>query len=384
MARDMNSLGNPCRPWLAALCSASTLLAACAPHDGGTWDPRSAAAYLDQREQWWAGWPKAARDQGTFCISCHTALPYALARSALRSVLAEAGPSAAERQLLEDVRERVRRWSQMQPYYGGNMAAASRGTESVLNALILADADARAGRRSADSSAAFAAMWALQQTSGSDAGAWNWIGFDNEPWEAYDSDYYGATLAALAVGIAPEDYRSRPEIQDSLERLRQYLSRHYDAQTPLNRIALLMASARLPGLLDRAQRERLIDDIWVRQRADGGWSAATLVGDWKFEDGSALAARSDGYATGLVEITLTQVGVDRADARLARGLTWLAANQSRWNGHWSGYSLNRRHRSLLSKASWFMDDAATAYAVLALSGQAPGGVGAPGAQLTRN
>jgi squalene-hopene/tetraprenyl-beta-curcumene cyclase len=246
----------------------------------------------------------------------------------------------------------------------------------VLNALILANDDARERRHSAATQAAFDNMWALQQTAGADRGAWLWIRFDNEPWEAYDSVYYGATLAALAVGIVGGDYRAQPEIQDALARLRQYLNDRYEAQTPLNRIALLWASAQFPGLLDHERRQQIIDDIWKHQLPDGGWSAASLVGNWRFEDGSPLVVRSDGYATGLIIVSLQQSGLAR-DPRLIRGLAWLAANQSRWTGRWTGYSLNRRHRSLLHATSQFMDDAATAYAVLALTGDATGGVAAP-------
>ena len=32
------------------------------------WDPKAAAAYLDQRAEWWSTWPNAARDHGTFCV----------------------------------------------------------------------------------------------------------------------------------------------------------------------------------------------------------------------------------------------------------------------------------------------------------------------------
>ena len=71
----------------------TTLLATClfaiglygASNDEGAWNSKSAAAYLDQRLSWWTNWQTAARDHDTFCISCHTALPYALGRPALRS-----------------------------------------------------------------------------------------------------------------------------------------------------------------------------------------------------------------------------------------------------------------------------------------------------------
>src|SRR5215467_5750611 len=52
-----------------------------------SWDQRAAAAYLDQRQSWWMGWPRAARDHETFCVSCHTAVPYALSRPTLRKPL---------------------------------------------------------------------------------------------------------------------------------------------------------------------------------------------------------------------------------------------------------------------------------------------------------
>src|SRR5438270_13738432 len=53
---------------------------------------KAAAAYLDERLGWWMGWPAAARDHETFCVSCHTVAPYALARPALRAALAEQAP----------------------------------------------------------------------------------------------------------------------------------------------------------------------------------------------------------------------------------------------------------------------------------------------------
>ena len=58
-------------------------------NDAGSWDSKAAAAYLDQRADWWMSWPRSARDHNTFCVSCHTALPYALGRPALRGVQGE-------------------------------------------------------------------------------------------------------------------------------------------------------------------------------------------------------------------------------------------------------------------------------------------------------
>src|SRR5215831_6090816 len=72
------------------------------------WSPRAAATYLDGRATFWTTWPNAARDHGTFCISCHTTLPFAIARPALRGLLGESEPGAAEAKILENLRTRAR------------------------------------------------------------------------------------------------------------------------------------------------------------------------------------------------------------------------------------------------------------------------------------
>jgi len=204
-----------------------------------SWDQKAAAAYLDQRAAWWMEWPKAARDHETFCLSCHTAVPYALSRPALRKALAETAPSANERRLLDNVTKRVRLWKEVAPFYsdadrGVYKTVESRGTESVLNALILAINDAQSGQLSNDTRTALDNMWAEQQTTGNRKGAWLWLRFANEPWEADDSDYYGATLAGIAAGTLPGNYRARPEIQNSLKMLREYLNRKSKGRSSLN------------------------------------------------------------------------------------------------------------------------------------------------------
>ena len=62
-----------------------------------TWNRKAAAAALDQRAAWWTTWPNAKRDHDTFCVSCHTALPYALARPLLRQPLGETAPARPRR-----------------------------------------------------------------------------------------------------------------------------------------------------------------------------------------------------------------------------------------------------------------------------------------------
>lgn len=345
-------------------------------------DLKKAANYLDMREQWWANWQGSARDHGTFCVSCHTALPYALTRPVLREVQAEPNKPIYEQQLLENVRKRVRLWSEVGPYYDGSgydgKTAESRGTESVLNALILAHYDSLDGKLSRDTLTAFSNMWVQQQRSGDQKGAWAWLQFNQEPWEAKDSAYYGACLAAIAVGSAPGNYVSNPQIQPNLQLLRDYLTTKSPSQSTINRVFLLWASTKLPGVLSPAQQKSIIDEVRGRQHGDGGWrlasiawrwsgwSAKSLLNMWVREDGTPLGGKSDGVATGLITYVFEEAGVPPTDPSLQRGLNWLKNNQNMADGSWPARSVNKQ-RSMSSQTGRFMSDAATAFAVLALT-----------------
>jgi squalene-hopene/tetraprenyl-beta-curcumene cyclase len=338
-----------------------------------SWDPKAAAAYLDGRIGWWMDWPRAQRDHETFCVSCHTALPYALSRSALRTSLAEHATSPNEQRLLDNVTRRVRLWKDVEPYYkdadrGPYKSVESRGTESVLNALILASRDAQTGRLSNDAHAAFDNMWAEQQTAGKQKSAWLWLRFNNEPWEADDSDYFGAVMAAVAVGTAPENYRAAPEVQTRITALQGYLDREFAAQTTINRVLLLWAGARLPGSVDPTRQKAIIAEVLEKQQADGGWSLTSLSSDWKRHDGTPQETLSDGYATGLITFLLQQSGISRENPALKRGLAWLIANQDKTAGSWPAYSMNKnREHHIAPETALFMSDAATSYAVLSLT-----------------
>lgn len=336
----------------------------------GPWSGKAAAAYLDERIGWWMDWPSAARDHDTFCVSCHTAVPYAMARPALHPALGEHAASALERRLLDNVTKRVRMWKEVEPFYPTKKESdpktiESRGTESILNALILASNDAPTGKLSADARLALENMWGEQLKAGDAAGAWSWLQFHNSPWEG-DSQYYGATLAAIATGGAQGNYRSSPGIQDRMKLLSDYLVRERTAQVPINRVMLLWASAKLPGLLTHPQQESIVEEALSKQREDGGFSLSSLVGAWKRKDNTPLDPRSDGYATGIVVFALRQTGMPDVQGQLKRGLEWLASNQDKKEGSWPAWSLNKQ-RDPSSDAGRFMSDAATAYAVLALT-----------------
>ena len=137
------------------------------------------------------------------------------------------------------------------------------------------------------------------------------------------------------------------------------------------------SSAKLPGLIDTDRQRHIIHDIWDAQRSDGGWELASLawpkdryvkslIREWMRSDGTTQERRSDGYATGLMTFALRQSGIPPQDPRLQRAMSWLATHQNKADGSWPSVSLTKR-RDPSSNIGHFMNDAATAYAVLALS-----------------
>ena len=353
----------------AALLLTSIVVAADSTH---TWNARAAATYLDGRMDWWLQWSGAQRDHDTACVSCHTAVPYAVARPALRAALGESDLAAPERRMLDNVVKRVRMWKEVEPFYpdqtrGLPKTSESRGTEAVMNALILATRDASAARPalSDDARQAFANLWALQFRAGEQSGAWAWLNFHYEPWEGNDSPFFGASLAAIAVGTAPGGYAKTPEVQDKVAALRTYLQKHVDDEILFNKVMALWASAKIGDVLSGPQAHSIFMAIVARQQDDGGWATSAL-GPWKRVDNSAADTASDGYATGLIVYAARQAGLTREEPHLARAIAWLEQHQDASTGRWWTSSPNKQ-RDPASDAGKFMSDAATAFAVLALA-----------------
>jgi hypothetical protein len=335
-----------------------------------TWDKAAAAKYLDSRQAWWQDWPHAQKDHGTVCVSCHTQVPYALARPDLRTELGESKISAPERAMLDSIIKRVNLGNDAETFYsdavhGPGKTKEARNAEAVNNALILASYDSHSGHLQPVTAKAFDAMWSTQEQTGDKAGAWIWQNFHFSPWEAPESEYYGAALAAVAAGIAPGNYRDNPKIQGNLTLLRSYLRREAPNQPLINRVALLWASSRLSGLMTGQEREALANELEAKQHSDGGWSLTDLgQGVWKRHDNTPFDLRSDGYATGIIVLALEENGLGTIpEAR--KGLSWILANQSKTEGLWPAWSVNRK-REPDSDAGKFMSDAATGFSVLAL------------------
>jgi squalene-hopene/tetraprenyl-beta-curcumene cyclase len=332
------------------------------------WNQQAAADYLDRREIWWQQWPRAQKDYGTICISCHTVVPYAMARPALHPALHETGPAAPEKILIDSVEKRVAHWSEMVPFYsdeksGPGKTTESHATEAVLNAVILAAYDARQGHLRPITRTAFDAAWQLQLASGDNAGGWQWQDFHLGPWESSQSAYQGAALLLYEVGNAPGHYAADPSARPHIEQLREYIRRQYTAQPLMNQLYVLWASTKNSGLLTKDEREVLLTRLKESQQADGGWRLASLT-DWKRVDSSAVPTESDGFATSLAVLVMEESGEGRRNPSLQRGLTWIEQNQQK-EGNWAAASMNKQ-RDPASDVGRFMSDAATGYAVLAL------------------
>lgn len=357
---------------MAAVCLLASGAEAAEPVSPKAWDAAGAAGYLDRRLEWWRAWPKAERDHGTRCISCHTALPVALARPALRRALAETEASATEQAMYADVVKRVRMWREVEPFYpdqrsGLPKSSESRAVESVLNALFLVTRDnERGGRLSDDTRQAFANMWPLQMQTGDLKGGFAWLTFRLEPWESDTAPYWGAALAAIATAKAPDGYAASPGIAGNVEALKGYLRTAFAKDSSLfTRMTVLWADSHLHGVLDPGQRQATIDQLLAVQGADGGWSL-TRLSSWKRRDGTEIADVSDGLATAMITLVLQDAGLPAKAPPVAAARRWLVAHQSAETGGLPATSINKL-REPTADAYLFMTDAATGFATLALA-----------------
>lgn len=303
-----------------------------------------AAAYLDGRVAQWLADPPRVANVGC-AMNCHTTFPAVLARASLpaesttniekaRARFEARLPSAAEA---------------VTPFYGENdddKVRQSHATESVLVAAALVlDDTARGESLSPQAKEALERMWARQ---GSD-GAWPWLDFGLEPWE--HAPMYGVAIAALAAGTVPAGTPHGPA--EGIARMKAYVRAHLAGASLHDRTAMLWASSSLDGLLTEEQAQTVADELRSKQRPDGSFALARLMGK--------RARRKDppdGYATALATLALCTTGRDGEAVHAGR--SWLEQHQ-RPDGSWPGRSVNTTSRT----AERYMTDAATAYAVLA-------------------
>jgi len=335
------------------------------PGFAASWNPRLAADYLDAREKAWFVWPNATQYSGGVCISCHTGIPYLLVRPGLRRALGEAQPTSWEQGLVDGIRARVditdpEQFTKKPGFSKNPRAARFVSAESIFAALFLTlDNPA-----SPESERAFNRMWSLQIQDGKDKGSWQWLVTFGDPSSNQQAAFFGACLAAMAVGNTPAEYRHRAGVQEHVAMLVSYLEGERGNQPLFNRLALLWASATLPGILPDTARHALIAETLKKQEADGGWTMESL-GPWAEHPQAPPASGSSSYATGFVAFVLQKGGVKPSDPALHRALDWLRAHQDREGGYWAAESMNKTYEAG-SMPVQFARDTATAFAALAL------------------
>jgi squalene-hopene/tetraprenyl-beta-curcumene cyclase len=330
----------------------------------GDWSPRLAADYLDGRQKEWSVWKNStttAGSPGAPCMSCHTGIGYLLVRPGLRRVLGEGEgqPTSYEQGLVGGLRARVD-WTDPLKFSKNERAPRFLSAESIFASLFLTlDKPG-----SADSERAFNRMWSLQIQDGKDKGAWPWLITFGDPWSSPEATFYGATLAALAVGNAPAEYRRRAEVREHVASLVSYFQAELPNQPLHNRLSLLWASTKWPEVLPDHARHSLIAETLKKQEADGGWTMASL-GPWKEHPDAPPASGSNSYATGFTAFMLQKAGVKPSDPAMARALAWLRSHQDRQAGYWAADSMNKKYPPDTMLVQ-FTRDAATEYAALAL------------------
>jgi squalene-hopene/tetraprenyl-beta-curcumene cyclase len=297
-----------------------------------------------------------ARDwmKSRMCGECHANAFYLMARP----LIADGRKSAVSetRKFMED---RIARRERRAP------------SEVVSIAAALAWDDARTtGKLQPITRQALAEMWKLQKP----AGYWQNLGCGDFPPE--NNRFYTGVLAAVATGVAPDNYAQTKEAKDGLTRLRRFLVAK-PQQTHEDQVLFLWASLYMDGLLTSGERQDLIKKILAKQRADGGWS----FGECEPCEACAYQKRlqadpkakppdtpSSGYATGMTVFVLRQAEVPASHPQIVRGVNWLLSNQ-RASGRWhtptetanvkpEEFQVGTRDLAILN--------AGTAFAVLAL------------------
>lgn len=305
----------------------------------------SAREYLDGATQLWA---KQKR-----CISCHTHGVYSIVRPALAPQLGE--PPSELREFLVAESERIIR---------GEGLNGSSPTQLAYIARGLAEWDAHIGGGSTpETDRALRHLFDLQTDEGALPTDYRWPPINSD-------SYHGAVMALMAAATTPDwlDDLREEKLLRQLEKMKQYV--RDSATNNHHRLLRLWASSRVPGLLEAAEREAVIEMIERRQLADGGWSvqsfdqAENLASGRRLSDLKAdpyyRSPRGDGYQTGLVVVVLREAGVDEDHPPIRRAVEWLRRNQ-RTSGRWWTKSLNADSRF------HYISFSGSAYATLALA-----------------
>lgn len=296
-----------------------------------SFSPVKAIGFLDSASLQWQKQRK--------CFTCHTNFAYLYARPGVSSKNA---PHKTVRKFAEQLV--LERWKAEGPRWDAEIVAAA--------AALAYNDRATTGQLQPATRIALDRMWTVQRKDG----GWNWLKCGWPPMES--DDHYGATLAAIAVGVAPGDYRETPAAQAGMKKLKEYLKQN-PAPTLHHKAMMLWAASYQPDLMSADEKRTAIKQLKSLQKSDGGWGLATL-GNWKRADGSAQdTSVSDGYGTGLVLFVLRRAGITTKDPAIEKGIKWIKSNQ-RLSGRWYTRSLNKDNKH-------FITHAGTAMCVMALT-----------------
>lgn len=287
-----------------------------------------AVDYLEHGATAWNGARK--------CMSCHTNGTYMSVRPALTPKLGK--PKDAMRTFAVDTLK------QLSGLDRADLKKSTRPAQLIYTAAGLAEWDAHVtGTLSEETKQALALMFEIQL----ETGTWGTL----DCWPPYESDaFHEATVAAMAVAAAPGWLTSLSDdhLKAGVARLKNYLQTETPPQD-YGRVLLLWASTRMPDLLTAEKKQELVDLVWKKQQADGGWSIRTFGAPEQWGKGNRAAKLkaepefasppSDGHQTGLAIIVLREAGVPANDPRIQKGVAWLLKNQ-RESGRWWTRSLN--------------------------------------------
>ena len=275
------------------------------------------------------------------CFTCHTNYAFLYARPHV------SGSAPAHAEIRKSLEELItKRWTDV----GWRWDA-----EVVATAAALAYNDAHTTNKLHPLTYfALERMWTVQKKDG----GFSWLKCNWPPME--NDDHYGATLAAIATGVAPGGYAKSDAAKAGLDGIRKWLANN-PPQNLHHKAMILWASTYLDGFATDEARKATIKELTAAQLPDGGWSAASLgSGTWKRADKLEQDAKtSDGYGTGFVVFVLRRAGVPANEATVHKGVAWLKGNQ-RESGRWFTRSLNRDNKHYLTHAG-------TAFAVMALA-----------------
>ena len=309
-----------------------------------TFSAERAARYLDNAS---LNWQKRRK-----CATCHTNMPYLMARPALGAVMKDSGEV---RSFFEAYY--LARWEQ------GKKAPQKPYRPVVVGAALAFNDAQTTGALSDTTRKTLDLMWTTQ---GED-GAWNLAKCGWAPMEI--DDYYGVTLAALATGVAPGNYAETKAAKAGLEKVRKYLD-NKPAPSLHHRIMIAWASLRIKGLMEKQEREKVLQEMLSKQLVNGGWATPAFLADWKAfkrKDRKPHDPNTpDAYGTGLALVVAREMGMPAEDARLQKGVAWLKSNQ-RESGKWFTRSPSKDSKN-------YFTNTGSAFAILGLQscGELPG------------